>query len=316
VADTVSILRGLKDRYELHHKVRIQDAALVDAARLSHRYITDRFLPDKAIDLVDEASSRLRIEIDSMPTEVDEIRRRIAQLEIEKQGLRKEKDDASRRRLGDVEKEIAGLNEEFSGLKARWDREKGLIQKLSTLRSDLEAVKTEQADAERKADFNRAAEIKFGRLPAVTAEIDTVQKELAEAQKGGAMLREEVTPEEIAEVVSKWTGIPVSKLMEGQKEKLLSMEKRLAERVIGQDLAVKVVSLAVRRARSGMQDPNRPIGSFIFLGPTGVGKTETARALADFLFDDDDAMIRIDMSEYGEKHAVSRLIGAPPGYVG
>jgi len=316
VEDTVSILRGLKERYEIHHKVRIQDAALVDAARLSNRYITDRFLPDKAIDLVDEASSRLRIEIDSMPTEVDEIRRRIAQLEIEKQGLRKEKDDASRRRLGDVEKEIAGRNEEFSVLKARWDREKGLIQKLSTLRGDLEAVKTEQSDAERKADFNKAAEIKFGRLPAVQSEIDRIQKELAEAQKGGAMLREEVTPEEIAEVVSKWTGIPVSKLLEGQKEKLLSMETRLAERVVGQELAVKVVSLAVRRARSGMQDPNRPVGSFIFLGPTGVGKTETARALADFLFDDEDAMIRVDMSEYMEKHAVSRLIGAPPGYVG
>ncbi len=316
VEDTVSILRGLKERYEVHHKVRIQDAALVDAARLSNRYITDRFLPDKAIDLVDEASSRLRIEIDSMPTEVDEVRRRIAQLEIEKQGLRKEKDDASRRRLADVEKEIGGLNEQFAGLKARWDREKGFIQKLSTLRADLEAVKTEQADAERKADFNKAAEIKFGKLPAVQAEIDKVQKDLAEAQKGGAMLREEVTPEEIAEVVSKWTGIPVSKLMEGQKEKLLSMDKRLAERVIGQELAVQVVSAAVRRSRSGMQDPNRPIGSFIFLGPTGVGKTETARALAEFLFDDDDAMIRIDMSEYMEKHAVSRLIGAPPGYVG
>jgi ATP-dependent Clp protease ATP-binding subunit ClpB len=251
-----------------------------------------------------------------MPTEVDEIRRRIAQLEIEKQGLKKEKDDASRRRLGDVEKEIGGLNETFAGLKARWDREKGLIQKLSTLRAELEAVRTEQADAERKADFNKAAEVKFGKLPAVQAEIDKIQKELAEAQKAGAMLREEVTPEEIAEVVSKWTGIPVSKLMEGQKEKLLSMERRLAERVIGQQLAVQVVSAAVRRSRSGMQDPNRPIGSFIFLGPTGVGKTETARALAEFLFDDDDAMIRIDMSEYGEKHSVSRLIGAPPGYVG
>jgi ATP-dependent Clp protease ATP-binding subunit ClpB len=316
VEDTVSILRGLKERYEVHHKVRIEDAALVEAARLSNRYITDRFLPDKAIDLVDEASSKLRIEIDSMPTEVDEIRRRIAQLEIEKQGLKKEKDDASRRRLGDVEKEIAGLNEEFSRLKSRWDREKGFIQKLSTLRADLETVKAEQADAERKADFNKAAEIKFGRLPAVQAEIDRIQKELAEAQKGGAMLREEVTPEEIAEVVSKWTGIPLSKLLEGQKEKLLSMEKRLAERVVGQELAVKVVSAAVRRSRSGMQDANRPIGSFIFLGPTGVGKTETARALAEFLFDDDDAMIRIDMSEYMEKHAVSRLIGAPPGYVG
>ncbi len=316
VEDTVSILRGLKERYETHHKVRIQDAALVDAARLSNRYITDRFLPDKAIDLVDEAASRLRIEIDSMPTEVDEVRRRIAQLEIEKQGLLKEKDDASRRRLGDVEKEIAGLNEDYARLKARWDREKGLIQRLSSLRADLEAVKTDQADAERRADFNRAAEIKFGKLPQIQKEIDAVLKELAEAQQQGAMLREEVTAEEIAEVVSKWTGIPVSKLMEGQKEKLLGMEKRLAERVVGQAVAVQAVSAAVRRARSGLQDPNRPVGTFIFLGPTGVGKTETARALAEFLFDDEDALVRIDMSEYMEKHAVSRLIGAPPGYVG
>jgi len=316
VEDTVSILRGLKERYELHHKVRIEDAALVDAARLSGRYITDRFLPDKAIDLVDEAASRLRIEIDSMPTEVDEVRRRIAQLEIEKQGLLKEKDAASRKRLADVEKDIAGLNEEFARLKARWDREKGLIQKLSALRTSLEGVKAEQADAERRADFNRAAEIKFGKLPQLQKDIEGVQKELALAQKSGAMLREEVTPEEIAEVVSKWTGIPLSKLLEGQKEKLLSMEKRLAARVVGQAVAVRAVSAAVRRSRSGMQDPNRPIGSFIFLGPTGVGKTETARALAEFLFDDDNALVRIDMSEYMEKHAVSRLIGAPPGYVG
>jgi len=316
VEDTVSILRGLKERYELHHKVRIQDAALVDAARLSHRYITDRFLPDKAIDLVDEAASRLRIEIDSMPSEVDEVRRRIAQLEIEKQGLLKEKDDASRRRLVDVEKEIAGLNEEFARLKARWDREKALIQKVSSLRADLEGVKAQQADAERRADFNRAAEFKFGKLPQIQKEIESVQAELAQAQKAGAMLREEVTPEEIAEVVAKWTGIPVSKLVEGQKEKLLGMEKRLAGRVVGQELALRAVSAAVRRARSGMQDPNRPVGSFIFLGPTGVGKTETARALAEFLFDDENALIRLDMSEYMEKHAVSRLIGAPPGYVG
>jgi len=316
VEDTISILRGLKERYEVHHKVRIQDAALVDAARLSGRYIADRFLPDKAIDLVDEAASRLRIEIDSMPSEVDEVRRKIGQLEIEKQGLLKEKDDASRRRLSDVEKQIAEMNEEFSRLKARWDREKGLIQKLSGLRADLEAVKAEQAEAERKADFNKAAEIKFGRLPKVQKDIDTVQKELAEAQKLGAMLREEVTPEEIAEVVSKWTGIPVSKLVEGEKQKLLDMEEKLAERVVGQELAVKAVAGAVRRARSGLQDPNRPTGSFIFLGPTGVGKTETARALAEFLFDDENAMVRIDMSEYMEKHAVARLIGAPPGYVG
>ncbi len=316
VEDTVSILRGLKERYEVHHKVRIQDAALVDAARLSNRYIADRFLPDKAIDLVDEAASRLRIEIDSMPTEVDEVRRRIGQLEIEKQGLLKEKDAASRRRQADVEKEIAGLNEEFARLKSRWDREKGLIQKLSSLRTELEAVKAQQADAERRADFNKAAEMKFGKMPQIQKDIDTVQKELADAQKLGAMLREEVTPEEIAEVVSKWTRIPVSRLLEGQKEKLLGMEKRLAARVVGQEVALRAVSAAVRRARSGMQDPNRPVGSFIFLGPTGVGKTETARALAEFLFDDENALTRIDMSEYMEKHAVSRLIGAPPGYVG
>jgi ATP-dependent Clp protease ATP-binding subunit ClpB len=316
VEDTISILRGLKERYEVHHKVRIQDAALVDAARLSSRYISDRFLPDKAIDLMDEAASRLRIEIDSMPSEVDEVRRRIGQLEIEKQGLLREQDEASRRRLGDVEKQIAELNEAFSRLKARWDREKGLIQKLSGLRADLEAVKVEQAEAERKAAFDKAAEIKFGRLPQVQKQIDAVQGELAEAQRGGAMLREEVTPEEIAEVVSKWTGIPVSKLLEGERQKLLEMEDKLALRVVGQEPAVRAVAAAVRRARSGLQDPNRPIGSFIFLGPTGVGKTETARALAEFLFDDEGAMVRIDMSEYMEKHAVARLIGAPPGYVG
>ncbi len=316
VADTVSILRGLKDRYELHHKVRIQDAALVDAARLSHRYIADRFLPDKAIDLVDEAASRLRIEIDSMPTEVDEVRRRIAQLEIERQGLKKEQDEGSRARLAAAEKELAQRNEEFARLKSRWDAEKGVIKELSDARAALDQLKLEQEKAERAADFQRAAELKFGKLPAAQAVVAKAQARLAELQSSGAMLKEEVTPEEIAKVVSTWTRIPVQKLLEGEVEKLLTMEARLEARVIGQDEALRAVSAAVRRARSGLQDPNRPIGSFIFLGPTGVGKTETARALAEFLFDDEAAMVRLDMSEYMEKHAVARLIGAPPGYVG
>jgi ATP-dependent Clp protease ATP-binding subunit ClpB len=316
VQDTVSILRGLKDRYEVHHKVRIQDAALVDAARLSHRYITDRFLPDKAIDLVDEAASRLRIEIDSMPTEVDEVRRRIGQLEIEKQGLVKEKDEASRARLGQVEKELAAMNERFAALRARWENEKRAIQEVAAAKAEIDQLRGEQAAAERNADFNRAAEIKFGRLPELQRRAAEQQARLAELQKGGAMLKEEVTPEEIAEVVSKWTGVPVTKLMQGEVEKLLAMEERLAARVVGQEEAIRAVSAAVRRARSGLQDPHRPIGSFIFLGPTGVGKTETARALAEFLFDDESAMVRLDMSEYMEKHAVARLIGAPPGYVG
>jgi ATP-dependent Clp protease ATP-binding subunit ClpB len=316
VEDTVSILRGLKDRYELHHKVRIQDAALVEAARLSHRYIADRFLPDKAIDLMDEAASRLRIEIDSMPAEVDEVRRRIGQLEIERQGLRREHDEASRARLQAVEKDLAARNEEFTGLKSRWDAEKSVIQEINAAREEVEKLKVEQAKAEREADFQAAAEIKFGRLPERQRRVQAAQAKLVELQSGGAMLKEEVTPEEIAEVVSKWTGIPVSRLLEGEVEKLLEMESRLEKRVVGQQEALEAVSAAVRRARAGLQDPNRPIGSFIFLGPTGVGKTETARALAEFLFDDEAALVRLDMSEYMEKHAVSRLIGAPPGYVG
>ncbi len=316
VPDTVSILRGLKDRYEVHHKVRIQDAALVEAARLSHRYIADRFLPDKAIDLVDEAASRLRIEIDSMPTEVDEVRRRIGQLEIEKQGLVKEKDEASQARLAQVEKELAAMKEQFAALQARWQNEKRAIQEVAAAKAEIDQLRSDQAAAERNADFNRAAEIKFGKLPELQRRVEQQQAKLAQLQKAGAMLKEEVTPEEIAEVVSKWTGIPVTRMMEGEVEKLLSMEERLAARVVGQEEAIRAVSSAVRRARSGLQDPNRPIGSFIFLGPTGVGKTETARALAEFLFDDESAMVRLDMSEYMEKHAVSRLIGAPPGYVG
>jgi ATP-dependent Clp protease ATP-binding subunit ClpB len=316
VADTVSILRGLKERYELHHKVRIQDAALVEAARLSHRYVSDRFLPDKAIDLVDEAASRLRIEIDSMPTEVDEVRRRIGQLEIERQGMKKESDEGSRRRLAEVEKELAARNEEFTALKGRWDAEKALISEVSEARAAVESLRNEQAQAERAADFQKAAEIKFGRLPEAQRRVRDLEERLAATQRSGAMLKEEVTPEEIAEVVSKWTGIPVSKLVEGEVEKLLSMEERLSARVVGQGEALAAAAAAVRRARSGLQDPNRPIGSFIFLGPTGVGKTETARALAEFLFDDESAMVRLDMSEYMEKHTVSRLLGAPPGYVG
>jgi len=316
VADTISILRGLKDRYELHHKVRIQDSALVEAARLSQRYITDRYLPDKAIDLVDEAASRLRIEIDSMPTEVDEVRRRIAQLEIERQGLRREQDEAGRSRLAEAEKELAALNEEFTRLKTRWDTEKAVIRQLSEAREKVEAAKVEQARAEREADFHRAAEIKFGKLPQLQQALKAAETRLGELHAQGAMLQEEVTPEEIAQVVSKWTGIPVSRLVEAEVQKLLHMEERLSERVVGQAEAVEAVAAAVRRARSGLADPHRPVGSFIFLGPTGVGKTETARALAQFLFDDEAAMVRLDMSEYMEKHSVSRLIGAPPGYVG
>jgi ATP-dependent Clp protease ATP-binding subunit ClpB len=316
VVDTISILRGLKDRYEVHHKVRIQDAALVAAATLSARYIADRFLPDKAIDLIDEAASRLRIEIDSMPTEVDEVRRRVIQLEIEKQGLRKEKDDASRTRLAQIEKELSAANEDLAGKKAQWDAEKGVIQALAATKVEIDQARETQAHAERTGDLNQAAELKFGRLPELQKKLAVDQARLAEIQKSGAMLHEEVTAEEIAEVVAKWTKIPVAKLLEGELDKLLHMEERLARRVVGQEEAIRAVSAAVRRARSGLQDPNRPIGSFIFLGPTGVGKTETARALADFLFDDENATLRIDMSEYMEKHAVARLIGAPPGYVG
>ncbi|MBN8227119.1 ATP-dependent chaperone ClpB [Corallococcus macrosporus] len=316
VHDTISILRGLKERYEVHHGVRIQDSALVAAATLSHRYIADRFLPDKAIDLVDEASSRLRIEIDSMPTEIDDIRRKVTQLEIEREGLRKETDPHSRERLATIEKELANLNEKFNSLKAHWDEEKKAIAALRTLKEKQEKARNDQAAAERQGDLNRAAELKFGVIPGLEKEVTAQNEKLAELQKHQKFLKEEVDSEDIASVVAKWTGIPVSKLMEGEMQKLVKMEDRLAERVIGQRSAIEAVSNAVRRARSGLQDPNRPIGSFIFLGPTGVGKTETAKALAEFLFDDDTAMVRIDMSEYMEKHAVSRLVGAPPGYVG
>ncbi|HYO59810.1 ATP-dependent chaperone ClpB [Archangium sp.] len=316
VHDTISILRGLKERYEVHHGVRIQDSALVSAANLSNRYISDRFLPDKAIDLVDEACSRLRIEIDSMPTEIDDVRRKMNQLEIEREGLRKETDPHSKERLGQIEKELANLNERFTGLKSHWDAEKKAIAGIREQKEKLEKAKNDQAAAERQGDFNKAAEIKYGVIPGLEKEISQQNAKLAELQKSHKFLKEEVDSEDIAAVVGKWTGIPVSKLMEGEVQKLVHMEDRLAKRVIGQRSAIEAVSNAVRRARSGLQDPNRPIGSFIFLGPTGVGKTETAKALAEFLFDDDSAMVRIDMSEYMEKHSVARLVGAPPGYVG
>jgi ATP-dependent Clp protease ATP-binding subunit ClpB len=316
VADTISILRGLKERYEIHHGVRIQDSALVAAAVLSDRYITDRFLPDKAIDLIDESASRLRIEIDSMPTEVDEVERRMKQLEIEREALRKEKDKASKDRLEKLEKELADLSEENQELLAHWQNEKAAIAVLRQLKEQIEELKQQEQTAEREGDLGKAAEIRYGTLVDAERRLTEENTRLAEVQKDRKMLKEEVDEEDVAEVVAKWTGIPVSRLMEGEVEKLIKMEDRLRERVIGQDAAIETVSNAIRRARAGLQDPNRPIGSFIFLGPTGVGKTELARALAEFLFDDERAMVRLDMSEYMEKHTVSRLIGAPPGYVG
>ncbi|HKY62012.1 MAG TPA: ATP-dependent chaperone ClpB [bacterium] len=316
VEDTIAILRGLKERYEVHHGVRIQDSALVAAATLSHRYITDRFLPDKAIDLIDEAASRLRMEIDSMPTEIDEIERRIMQLQIEEQALKKEKDPASKERLEKLQEDLAELREKSQTLKAHWKNEKEAIGRIRQTKEKIEQVRIETEKAERAGDLNRAAELKYGQLPGLEKELTALNQKLAELQKDRKMLKEEVDAEDVAEVVAKWTGIPVSKMMEGEIDKLLRMEDRLRERVVGQDEALSKVANAVRRARAGLQDPNRPIGSFFFLGPTGVGKTETARALAEFLFDDEHAMIRIDMSEYMEKHSVSRLIGAPPGYVG
>jgi ATP-dependent Clp protease ATP-binding subunit ClpB len=316
VEDTISILRGLRERYEIHHGVRIKDAALVAAAVLSHRYITDRFLPDKAIDLVDEAAAKLRMEIDSMPAELDELERRIMQLEIEREALRKEKDRASQERLEKLEKELADLKEERGRLAAHWQQEKEAIQRVRKLKEELEALRTEIERAQRAGDYQKASELQYGRLPDLENRIKQEEARLAELQKGHRMLKEEVDEEDIAEVVSRWTQIPVSRLMEGEIQKLIHMEERLHQRVIGQDEAIVAVSNAIRRARAGLQDPNRPLGSFLFLGPTGVGKTELARALAEFLFDTEQSMIRIDMSEYQEKHTVSRLIGAPPGYVG
>jgi ATP-dependent Clp protease ATP-binding subunit ClpB len=316
VEDTISILRGLRERYEVHHGVRIKDSAIVAAAVLSQRYITDRFLPDKAIDLVDEAAAKLRTEIDSMPAELDEKLRRIMQLEIEREALKKETDPASKERLGKIDKEIADLKGDANALQAQWQAEKSGVQKLRTIREQIEHVKVEIERAERSYDLNRAAELKYGKLTSLERELENEQNRLSEKQGVSRLVKEEVDEEDIAEVVSRWTGVPVSKLLEGEMKKLLHLEDELHERVIGQDEAVEAVAESVMRARSGLKDPKRPIGSFIFLGPTGVGKTELARALAEFLFDDERAMIRIDMSEHQEKHTVARLIGAPPGYVG
>ncbi len=316
VQDTVAILRGLKERYEVHHGVRIQDAAIIAAATLSQRYIADRFLPDKAIDLIDEAASRLRIEIDSMPTEIDAVERRIMQLEIEGQALEKETDEASVARREALERELADLREQSAEMKAHWQEEKDAIEAIRSAKERLEQAHRDAERAERESDLQRAAELRYGEIPAIQAEAAEREAELAASQSGVTFLKEEVDAEDVAEVVANWTGIPVSKLMEGEVEKLIHMEDRLHDRVIGQDLAVEAVSNALRRSRAGLQDPNRPIGTFLFIGPTGVGKTELARALAEFMFDSEDAMVRIDMSEYMEKHSVSRLVGAPPGYVG
>lgn len=316
VEDTIAILRGLKERYEVHHGVRIKDSAIVAAATLSNRYITDRFLPDKAIDLIDEAASKLRIEIDSLPQEIDQLEREIIQLEIERQALQREEDEKSRGRLREIEQRIADLKETSSGMKAKWQSEKEAIDHMRTAKAELEQLRLQLDQARNAGDLGRASEIQYGQIPGLEQKLKVEQDKLAIFQQDGVMLKEEVDEEDVAEVVAKWTGIPVSKMLEGEMQKLVTMEERLGLRVIGQEEALTAVANAVRRARAGLQDPNRPIGSFIFLGPTGVGKTETARALAEFLFDDERAMIRLDMSEYMEKHAVARMIGAPPGYVG
>jgi len=316
VEDTIAILRGLKPRYDAHHGVRIQDAALVSAATMSHRYIADRFLPDKAIDLIDEAGSRLRIENDSMPAELDELNRRIMQLQIEREALRREKDKASGERLETLEKQLADLQEQFGQLKAQWENEQGGLQRVKELKETLEAKQTELERAQRRGDLETAAKIQYGELRELSAELDAKEAELERLREEGGMTSEEVTPEQIAEVVAKWTQIPVAKLMESERDKLMHMEDRLHERVVGQDEALRAVSDAIRRSRAGLSDPRRPLGSFMFLGPTGVGKTELCKALAELLFDTEDAMVRIDMSEFMEQHSVARLIGAPPGYVG
>jgi ATP-dependent Clp protease ATP-binding subunit ClpB len=317
VEDAIAILRGLKDKYEVHHKVKIKDSALVAAAVLSHRYIGDRFLPDKAIDLVDEAAARIRMQIDSMPQAIDEIERRVMQLQIERVSVARDQDDpVARERLGKIDAELADLKERSAVLKAQWQAEKGGITKIGKVKEELEGARQAMAEAERKGDLNRAAELRFGVIPGLEKQQVELEKGLADQHQRGRMLREEVDEEDIALTVAKWTGIPVTRLLEGEVQKLVRMEERLSQRVIGQDEAIRAVSNAVRRGRAGLSDPNRPIGSFLFLGPTGVGKTELARALAEFMFDDERAMIRIDMSEYMEKHTVSRLIGAPPGYVG
>src|SRR2546425_3366793 len=316
VEETISILRGLKEKYEVHHGVRITDTAIVAAAVLSNRYITDRFLPDKAIDLIDEAAARLRTEIDSMPAELDELERQIRQLEIERQALKKESDRASKERLAGIEKQLAELSETRTALRLRWKQEKEVISRIRGLKAKLEEVRADAERAERAADFAKAAELRYGKAVEIEKQLAEANSRLGQLQGGHPLLKEEGSEEDIAQIVAKWTGIPVSKLMEGEVAKLIQMESRLHERVIGQDEAVTAVANAVRRSRSGLADPNRPVGSFIFLGPTGVGKTELARALAEFLFDDEQALVRLDMSEYQEKHTVARLIGAPPGYVG
>ncbi len=316
VEDTIAILRGLKERYEVHHGVRIKDSAIIAAATLSNRYIADRFLPDKAVDLIDESASRLRIELDSMPAEIDVIARKIIQLEIEKQSLKKETDKTSLERRNKIEKELAGLRESMDQMKLHWTAEKEAIKKIQAVKSGMESYKTEELNAQREGNLARVAEIRYGKLVELNKELEQEQQKLADTQKDKKMLKEEVDAEDVAEVVANWTGIPVSRMMESDVQKLIHMEDRIKQRVIGQDEGIQAVSSALRRARSGLQDPNRPIGSFIFLGPTGVGKTELARALAEFMFDSEQAMIRIDMSEFMEKHSVARLIGAPPGYVG
>ncbi len=316
VEASIAILRGLKERYEVHHGIRIQDTALVSAATLSDRYITDRFLPDKAIDLIDEAASRLRMELDSMPTEIDQLERQVMQLEIERTALKKEKDEASRERLAKLEENLANLKEQSDELKARWQDEKASINAVSIVNSQLEEAHRDQEKAEREGDLNAAAQIRYETIPELEKKLEEMQQALNEAEETKRLLKEEVTDEDVAAVVAAWTGIPVSKMLEGERQKLVHMEDRISERVVGQQKAITAVADAVRRARSGLQDPDRPIGSFVFMGPTGVGKTELARSLAEFLFDDETAMVRIDMSEYMEKHTVARLIGAPPGYVG
>ncbi len=316
IEDTISILRGLKERYEVYHGVRIKDSAIIAAAALSDRYITERYLPDKAIDLVDEAASRLKIEIESLPVEIDELERRLMQLEIEGQALKKEKDPASKERLRALNEEIIEIKEQSSKRKELWQKEKDIIDKIRKLKEEIERLKSEEAHAEREGSLEKVAEIRYGKLPKLNKDLEEKNKELSELQRGGHILQEEVTEENIAEIVSKWTGIPVSRLMQGEIEKLISMEEKLKETVVGQDEAVELISNAIRRSKSGLQDPNRPIGIFMFIGPTGVGKTYLAKNLTRFLFDDERAMVRMDMSEYMEKHSVSRLIGAPPGYVG
>ncbi|NMX21121.1 ATP-dependent chaperone ClpB [ANME-1 cluster archaeon GoMg4] len=316
VEDTISILRGLKERYELHHGVRIHDSALVAAAVLSSRYITDRFLPDKAIDVVDEAAAKLRTEIDSMPVEIDEVERKIRQLEIEEQALKREKDKASKERLEDLREELAALKERNDQLKARWQNEKEVIQQVRATKAKIDQTKVEEQQAERSGDLEHVAQIRYGTLVELQKELNAQNEKLQELQKDQKMLKEEVDEEDVAEVIAKWSGIPVAKMLEGETEKLLRMEERLKQRVVGQDKAISLIANAIRRARAGLSDPNRPIGSFIFLGPTGVGKTELAKALAEFLFDDERAMVRMDMSEFMERHSIARLIGAPPGYVG